>query len=164
MCIRDSLGLGLAAASLVGQALGRGDADDAEAWGWDVVKVTVAVIVVLGLPMAIAPEVLLAGFLDNPETIAIAALPLRISGLTLAVDGVALVLLNSLIGAGATRTVMVVSVLCQWLIGLVGAYIMGPVLGFGLLGIWAVQVGYRLIQGTVFAVVWKRGRWRDIKV
>lgn len=133
------LGLGLAAASLVGQSLGRGDPSDAQAWGWDVAKVGAAVVVVIGRPMVLVPGFLLGLFLENPDTIAMAVLPLRISGSTLVLDSLGLILLNSLIGAGATRTVMVVSVGCQWFTGLIGAYIVG-----------------------IYAVVWKRGAWKNI--
>ncbi len=159
-----SLGLGLASASLVGQALGQGDPDDAGRWGWDVSKVAMVVVALLGLPMLLIPELLLSLFLDSPDTIALATLPLRFSGATLAVDALGMVLLNSLIGAGATRTVMLVSVLCQWIIGLAGAYLVGPVLGLGLLGIWLTQIGYRFIQAAIYVVVWRRGSWRDIAV
>ena len=37
VAVLPGLAFGFVAASLVGQALGRGDVDDAEAWGWDVV-------------------------------------------------------------------------------------------------------------------------------
>ncbi len=38
VAILPGVGFGMAAASLVGQALGRGDRDDAVRWGWDVVR------------------------------------------------------------------------------------------------------------------------------
>lgn len=162
--VLPGLGLGLAASSLVGQALGRGDVDDAEAWGWDVAKVAVVVIVAIGLPMALVPELVLSGFLDDPDTIALGAPALRLAGLTIAIDGVGLVLLNALLGAGASRVVMVVAAGTQWGIGIVGAYLVGPVLGGGLVAIWAAQVGYRITQAAIFAQVWRRRRWAEIRV
>ena len=41
-------GLMEAAATLVGQALGRGEPEDAYLWGWDVSRVGVAIFAVLG--------------------------------------------------------------------------------------------------------------------
>ncbi len=162
--ILPGLGLGLAAASLVGQALGRGDTADAQRWGWDVVKVAVVVMGLIGLPMVLFPESILGIFLSDPGTIALGKLPLQLSGASLAIDGVGLVLLNALLGAGASRTVMVVAVGCQWGLGLTSAYIVGPVLGGGLLHVWACQIGYRAVQAIIFAVTWQRGRWAAVKV
>ena len=44
------IGFGLAAASLAGQALGRGDPEDAKQWGWDVTKIAIRVVAALSLP------------------------------------------------------------------------------------------------------------------
>ena len=158
------LGLGLAAASLVGQALGRGEAAEARRWGWDVVKLAALVMATIGLPALIVPEILLAGFIHDPEVVAIAREPLRLLGAGMAVDAVGLVLMNALLGAGAARQVMVVTVSLQWLVGLPLTWLVGPYLGFGLLGIWGVQFGYRALQAAVLSHLWRRGRWAAIRV
>lgn len=164
VAILPSIGLGMAAASLVGQALGRGEPDDARQWGWDVTKVAIGVLTLIGLPMVIAPELLLDAFTDDAATIAAGALPLRISGAAMFLDGVGMVLQNALLGAGDSRRIMYAAVGLQWLVFLPAAYLVGPVLGFGLLGIWLAQVGYRALQAGVFAVMWARGGWTDIRV
>jgi len=164
VAILPGLGLGLAAASLVGQALGAKDPDDAERWGWDVVKLAAIGMALLGLPMVLFPEVFLGIFLHEPATLALAALPLRLVGATVVLDAVGLVLLNAHLGAGASGTVMRVSVGLQWGIGLSLAYVVGPVLGGGLLAIWLTQIAYRGIQAVVFAGLWKRGAWRSVQV
>ncbi len=164
VAVLPGLGLGLAAASLVGQALGRKDADDASAWGWDVVKIAAVVMGALGLPMLLFPDLLLGVFLHEPETLDVARGPLRLVGATIAIDAVGMVLMNSLIGAGASRTSMVVSVSTQWLLFLPAAYVLGPVLGMGLLAIWTAQVSYRILTAVIFAHIWRQGRWADIKV
>lgn len=164
VAVLPGLGLGLAAASLVGQALGRLDPDDAKAWGWDVVKIAAAVMTVLGLPMLLFPDAILRVFLHDPETIEIARGPLRLVGGTIGIDAVGMVLMNALIGAGAARTSMVVSVATQWLLFLPVAYVLGPVLGAGLLAIWIAQVSYRAFTALVFATLWRQGRWTSIKV
>ena len=158
------MGLGLAAASLVGQALGRGDGDEARRWGWDVVKLAGLVMAALGLPALLVPDVLLAGFIHDPAVVAIARGPLRLLGAAMAIDAVGLVLMNALLGAGAARQVMVVTVSLQWLLGLPLTWLFGPYLGFGLLGIWGVQFGYRAVQAAVLSYLWRRGRWAEIRV
>jgi MATE family multidrug resistance protein len=164
VAILPGVAFGLAAASLVGQALGRNDKADAMQWGWDVVRVGMLTLGLLGLPMMLFPEQILGLFLENPDTVALAKLPLRLYGGIMAIDAVALIIMNALHGAGASATVMRISVGLQWGLFLPTAYVAGPVLGGGLLALWSVQIGYRIIQTVVFAVTWKRGNWQSIEV
>ena len=143
---------------------GRGDPEDAHRWGWDVVKLGVAIMGTLGLLAILVPSLLLSGFLYEPAVIAEAKLPLQLVGASMMWEAVTLVLMNALLGAGAARQVMLISVGTQWLLGLPLSWLAGPYLGFGLLGIWVCQVGYRVLQAGIFAVMWNRRRWAEIKV
>jgi len=164
VAILPSIGLGMAAASLVGQALGRGEAEDAKRWGWDVMKLAVVVLLVLGTPMVLAPGVLLDIFTDDAATIATGRLPLRVVGATIFIDGVGMVLQSAMLGAGDSRRIMVVGIGLQWLIFLPAAYLVGPVWGYGLLGIWIAQVAHRFLQAGVFAGLWRAGAWARVRV
>lgn len=164
VAILPGIGLGITAASLVGQALGRCQPDDAERWGWDVVRVSAVVLGALGLPMLLIPDVILAGFLHDAATLDLARGPLRLVGASIAIDGVGMVLMNALLGAGASRTVMGVAVTVQWVVFLPAAYVIGPVLGYGLVEIWAAQVVYRALLAAVMVVLWRRGEWKTIEV
>ncbi len=159
------LGLGLASATLVGQALGRQDVDDAERWAWDVSKIGVVIMVVLGLPMAIVPRLILRAFFDNePEALELATLPLRLAGITVWVEAILMVLLNSIMGAGATKLGLIVNVGMQWLLFLPVAYLIGPIWGWGLIGVWTARIGYRFLQSLILMVVWRRRSWANIEV
>lgn len=159
------LGLGLAAATLVGQALGRNDIDDAEAWAWDVIKVGVFIMMILGLPMAIAPELILSAFFkEGGEALELATLPLRLAGITIWTEAILMVLLNSMMGAGATKIGLFVNVGMQWGLFLPAAYLIGPVFGYGLIGIWSARILYRATQSLILMVLWKRRIWANVKV
>ncbi len=167
VAILPGLGFGMASASLVGQALGRKQPADARQWGWDVVKVACVAMGCLGLPMIAFPEAVLSVFVDESEAtsvVAAASLPLRLFGLTVAIEGVSRVLQFSLLGAGDTRRVMVVSTLLQWGVLLPAAYLVGPLLGFGLLAIWFVQIGHNLLGALVFTSLWRGEGWQKIDV
>jgi len=164
VAILPSLGFGLAAASLVGHALGQGRPGDARTWGWDVSGLAMAVVGLLALPGAIVPDLILRIFLHDPALLELARLPLRVIALTMVVDATGMVLLNALQGAGDTRRVMVVAVGLQWLLFLPVAYLVGPVLGWGMNAIWFAQVGYRALQAVVFITMWRRGRWTGAMV
>ncbi len=159
------LALGMTAATLVGQALGRQDPDDASRWGWDVVKVGVVVLGGLGLPMLLAPRLLLHPFLPGrPDTIALAAPALRIIGASMAVDGVGMVLMQALVGAGAARYVATWSTGLQWGLFLPAAWVAGSLTGGGLTTIWLAQAAQRALQAAVFARAWRAGWWSSIRV
>lgn len=164
VAILPAIALGMSAASLVSSALGRGDGEDAKQWGWDVVKVSIVLLLILGLPMWAFPELILKGFISDQATINLAKLPLILVGITIWLDGMGLVLLNALLGAGDNRRAMIISIVLQWGLFLPAAFLVGPILGFGLLGIWMAQIAYRAIQAGVFAMQWRAGRWREIQV
>ncbi len=160
--ILPGIGFGLAAASLAGQALGRGDPDDAMQWGWDVTKIAIFVVAALSLPAVLFPEAILGVFIHQPDTLAIAKTPLRLVCGLLFIDIVGMVLMNALMGAGDTKRVMFVSTGFQWLLFLPAVYVIGPVMGLGLVAVFAAQVVYRTLQAVTFASMWKRGRWQTI--
>jgi len=162
--ILPGIGFGLAAASLAGQALGRGDPDDAKQWGWDVTRISVLVVAALSLPAVLFPEWILSGFIHEPSTLALAKNPLRVAAGFLFIDSVGMVLMNALMGAGDTKRVMFIGIGFQWLIFLPIIYVIGPIMGLGLVAIFATQAAYRGLQALTFASMWKRGRWQAIEL
>lgn len=164
VAILPGIGLGIASATLVGQALGRGDPQDAARWAWEVVAVGVVGLSLLGVPMWLAPEAILGVFIEDTATVAAARIPMQIVGATMAVEAVGLVLMHSLHGAGDSKRAMTVGVGLQWLAFLPIAYLLGPVWGGGLLAIWLAQLGYRCAQALIFASLWKRGDWQRLRV
>jgi MATE family multidrug resistance protein len=164
VAILPGTGLGLAAGALVGQALGRHDFPDARRWGWNAAAVGVAFVSVLILPMVIVPDPILGVFLADPATLAMARLPLRLAAVTLAIDAAGTSLFNGFLGAGDTRRVLAVSVAMQWGLFLPAAWIVGPVLGYGLLGIWIALCAWRLLMTATLATLWEHGAWARIRL
>jgi putative MATE family efflux protein len=162
--ILPGIGFGLAAASLAGQALGRGEPHDAKQWGWDVAKIAVGVVAALSLPAVLWPELILSGFIHEPFTLALATNPLRVAAGFLFIDSVGMVLMNALMGVGDTKRVMFIGIGFQWLIFLPLVHLLGPILGFGLVVIFATQAAYRGLQAVTFARIWQRGRWQTIEI
>jgi MATE family multidrug resistance protein len=164
VAILPGVGFGFAAASLVGQALGRDDRDDAVRWGWDVSRLAMVLVGGGALVGLVFPDLLLGLFLRDQHTIGLARFPLRLLGATMTIETLGGVLLNALLGAGASRLVMTVSVGMQWILFLPAAFVLGPVLGLGLSAVWTGQVAYRSVQALVFALIWRSRTWMDIEV
>ena len=164
LVILPGIGFGLAATTLVSQALGRKDAADAHRWPWDVYRVAAWLFAAMALPMLLFPAPVLLFFLRDPALVDLGQLPLQLIGLGILVDGLGLIMMHGLLGAGATGQVMRVSVGFQWLIFLPAAWLLGPGLGYGLTAIWLCMTLYRGAQTAVFVAYWQRREWVHIKL
>lgn len=164
VAVLPGLGLGLAAATLSGQALGRGDADDALMWGWDVAKVASVVFFAFAIPVLLFTDPILAVFLHEPHLIQLGHAPLQLLGAGIIFDGVGLVLMNALLGVGAARVVAIVGVALQWLLFLPVAYLVGPTFGYGLIAIWLAMMAYRGMQAAIYAYYWRKQSWAQISI
>ena len=162
--ILPGLGLGLACATLVGQALGKRDADDAYQWAFDVAKVTVILLTALGLPMWLAPDLVSSIFIHEESTRELARWPMRIMGLTMPIEAIGFAFMHAMLGAGDAKRVMYISIGTQWLLFLPLAFVIGPILGYGLLGVWLWQGITRILQAALFLSKWRGRKWQHIEV
>lgn len=159
LLILPGVGLGVAAMSLVGEALGREARQEAHRWGWDALGVAWLLLALLALPMLLFPSALLGLFFHQEALIALGRLPLQLTGAMIVLDAAALVLAQALMGAGAQRTVMTLTLSMQWLVFLPLAWWVGIIHEYGLIGIWLVQLIYRLLNSLAFVWVWQRRKW-----
>lgn len=159
LLILPGVGVGVAAMSLVGEALGRADQLAAHRWGLDALSLAGILLALLALPMLLFSESILAIFFSDAALIQLATVPLQITGIMIVLDAAALVLAQALMGAGAQRTVMLLTLGMQWLVFLPLAWWVGIGLGYGLLGVWLSQLFYRFLNSAGFLWVWQRRRW-----
>jgi putative MATE family efflux protein len=159
-----SFGVALATTTLVGNALGRRDIDDAARWGWNAAMLTMIYGLALGLAVIPFAQPLLGFFLKNAATQQLAYLPMVLWALGIGFDAAGMVLMNALIGAGDTRRSMWISILWQWVFFLPLAFVVGPVLGFGLLAVWLLNAVYRVGQAAVCAQQWAGRKWTHVEI
>jgi putative MATE family efflux protein len=162
--ILPAFGVALAATTLVGNALGRDDVEDAERWGWNCAAMTFIYGIALSLLLIPLAEPLLGIFLTNPETRRLAHLPMILWASVIAFDTAGMVLMNALIGAGDTRRSMWISVIWQWAFFLPLTFVVGPVLGLGLIGVWILNGVYRAAQAVNCATQWAGRKWTHVKI
>ncbi|WP_286238959.1 MATE family efflux transporter [Neptuniibacter halophilus] len=162
--ILPAVGFGVASTSLISHDLGAGRVDAAAQWGWDVVKTALSTLCLLSLPLWFLPQQVLAIFLTSAPLIEQASLPLQLTALAICLDAAALVLTQSLLGVGANRTVLLISTFGQWCFFLPLAWLFGPILGFGLIGIWLMQVLHRAASSVLFMRIWSQQNWQKIRI
>jgi putative MATE family efflux protein len=153
---------GMAATTLVSQSLGKADPRAALQWGWSSLRVAAPVLAVLGLPLLLAPDRIIALFIPSrPELFDMARLPLQISGAMAVLQAATQVLSQALLGAGDNRRVMLYALVLQWGYLLPAVAIGSLLFGLGLTGIWLIQLSERIISALVFTRRWHGERWQD---
>lgn len=157
------IGIGGAATTLVGEALGRTDVGDAKTWGWQVSNVGLVVLTALGITVALFPKTLLGLFLVDEGTLVIAVLPLQIAVFAHILDGYSKVLGSALIGAGATKSAMQLTLLPQWLL-LLPWLASSVFLGYGLKEAMGIFLLSSAVSALLFAYVWQRESWSKIDI
>lgn len=162
--VMPALGFGLAATSLVGQALGNGSPDEAARWGWATARVAGFALGLLGVAMIAWPCTLLGLFTPDEAVIRTGCLPLRLAGIGMPLQAAGLVLMHAMMGAGDNRRVMLISIVSQWGLLLPAAYVLGPLVGGSLAAIYGAQLGYRSVQAAIFALLWRGTHWRTLEV
>jgi Na+-driven multidrug efflux pump len=70
-----------------------------------------------------------------------------------------LVLINGLRGAGDVIFPVVMAVISMWGLGVLGGYIFGVVLGYGLPGIWLGLLLDEWIRGICMLWIWNSKKW-----
>ncbi len=155
-----ALGMGLAAATLVGQALGRREPDEAEAWGWETVRLSVYIFTTTGLLMAAFPGPILRLFTNDPMVISEGMLALRITAAGQFAIAVTMVLSNVLISAGQSRFVAASTVICTYLVSLPLTYYFCVMLGGGVALGWLFQGLGRLVTAIALILKFRTGSWK----
>jgi len=156
------LGLGQAATTRVGLAIGAGRPRAAWRAGWAAILLSTAFMAPMAALMLLAPEALVALFLDpanpgGPETAALAATLLFLAGLFQLSDGVQVVGAGALRGLHDTRVPMLIAAGGYWALGFSAALALAFPAGFGPAGIWAgLVIG---LLGVAGAMSW---RWAGL--
>jgi Na+-driven multidrug efflux pump len=70
-----------------------------------------------------------------------------------------MVLIQALLGAGASKKVLVINLIMQWCLLLPLAFLVGPILGYGLLGIWCIQSMQRISSSLIYGALWRKRSW-----
>ncbi|TQV85987.1 MATE family efflux transporter [Aliikangiella coralliicola] len=156
--------LGQTSATLVSDAIGKGDLERASQCGWDAGKIGVLVITLLGVPIVIFPESFLSLFLSEQETISLALIPMQLTALTTGIASLVYIFSITLVTIGDGSRVMIVSFGLQWLIFLPAVWIIGPYLEYGFLPVWLAQTTYSLLAALAITALWNSGRWKTIEL
>ncbi len=158
------MGYAMAATALVGQYLGAERADCAERASSYAVRSAVICMSALGFITVVFGAQIMRLFTADPEMIRLGARALILIALAQPLQAVGQVLAGSLRGAGDTRFPMAATFLGIWLIRLPLGYLFGPVLGWGLAGIYIANVIDSAARALANWLRHRTGSWRTLQV
>ena len=157
-------GLSNAAATLVGQNLGAKEIQRAEDAVLKTAKYNVIYMGCVMLISLLGAEILVAFFTNDPEVRVYAVKAVRIIALGYVFYGIGMVMINAFNGAGDTWTPTKVNVIGFWLFQIPFAYLLAKHFGLGPTGVFiAIPVSETMITIASF-ILFKRGKWKQIKV
>lgn len=152
-------GIGAAMTAIVGTNVGAGNIARAEQVGWTGGILAAALTGSVGLLLAIAPQLWIGLFTDDPETFAAGARFLQIVGPVFLFQGLGLALYFGSQGAGVVQW-PVFAALVRFVVAIGGAALAAYVFGYGLNAVYAFIAAGMLLFGTITAgAVWF-GAWR----
>jgi putative MATE family efflux protein len=159
-----SFGVSNAAATLVGQNLGAGKPDRAEASAWRAGWYNTIVLGLVGTIFLVFAPYLIGWFTSDPEVIPYGVRCLRLVSAGFFFYGFGMVLTQAFNGAGDTRTPTLINLGCLWLFEIPLAWLLAHPFGFGPTGVFvSVALAFSLLA-LVSATLFKRGKWKTAKV
>lgn len=156
-------GIGGAAAVLVGQAVGSGDASRARRAATAALGLGAGFMLLAAVALVALPGPLARLFTQDAAVLAVTVLLLPIAGVFQVFDGLQVVSIGVLRGVGDTRAPVVLNILGFWLLGLPVSVALGFGLHGGAVGLWWGLVA-GLIAVAVALLVRVRGRMRQALV
>jgi putative MATE family efflux protein len=157
-------GMANAAATLVGQNLGAGQPERAETSVWRTAFFNMIFLLTVAILFFIGAETII-GWFSNVETVThTGVLTLRILCLGYAFYAFGMVVIQSLNGAGDTRTPIILNLTCFWLMEIPVAYVLAIVLKWGPSGVFASVPISESILALLAVWVFKRGKWKTKEV
>jgi MATE family multidrug resistance protein len=130
------LGVGSAAAVLVGRAIGAGDVAHARRVAASALLAGAAWMILSACVLLAAPGLFARSYTSVASVITVAALLIPIAGLFQVFDGIQVVAAGVLRGAGDTRAPLIANVLGFWLMGMPVSLWLGFRAGLGVVGLW----------------------------
>ncbi|ABR49156.1 MATE efflux family protein [Alkaliphilus metalliredigens QYMF] len=158
------MGFGVAAATLVGQHLGKKKEDEAQSLGLIAYLLSTGFMVIVGIIFYIFAPVLAGLFTKDENIINQVVQVLRIIALFQPFLCITLVITSALQGAGDTRFPMYSSLIGILGIRVLGVYILCMRLGFGLVGVWIAYAIDITVRGVILMIRYLKGKWKEVRI
>ncbi len=159
-----AVGVGMAAATLVGKYLGEENPENAELAIWSALKWALLIMGSMGLLFIFGPQWVIPIFSDDPEIIRLGIPCLQIIGVLQFFDAIGLTLFFVLTGAGNTRFPAIINMTTCWFLFLPLSYYLSIYLKMGIIGAWLGFAAWIIPFAVIMALKVSTGSWKKIEV
>lgn len=150
------LGISSAAAVRVGQGIGRRDPDGAKRAGWTAILLGALFMSCSALAFLLLPRLIARIFTPDPVVIAASVILLAVAAMFQLFDGIQVVAVGALRGAGDTRTPMFSHLVMFWFVGLPVGYWLCFSRNWGAVGLWVGLCIGLILTGLILLIAWHR--------
>ena len=162
--ILPSWGLSNAAATLVGQNLGAGKPNRAEASVWRCALYNVIFLAAISVLFFWQAEFFVRIFSQEPEVIKYGSMGLRYICAGYVFFAYGMVIGQAFNGAGDTKTPTILNIICYWIIELPLAYFLGIYFEIGPAGIYLAIAISVVLLAILSILVFRQGKWKTVRV
>lgn len=164
LTLMPAWGMSNAAATLVGQNLGAGHPERAESAVWKIGVYNMVFLILVSFAYYFYDEALVSIFTDDPKAIVVGAEWMRILSYGYFIYGWWMVTVQAFNGSGDTRTPTLINLVFFWLIQIPMAYILAIEFNWEHSGVfWAVFFS-DASAGLFTLWLFKRGKWKTVRV
>lgn len=158
------LGFAVAAGAMVGQALGAGEARDAERSGWAALRLASYLMTAAGVVIFLAARPIARLFVADPAVVTEAVGFIRVLAVAQPLMAVDFVVGGALRGAGDTRFPLVAVFLGFYLCRLGAASLVTFAFHLPLIWLWLAVIGDYVARAALKAWRFHSGRWKHVRV
>jgi len=162
--ILPSWGLANSAATLMGQNLGAGQPDRAEASVWRAALYNLVFLVAVAAGFIIWAEPMIRIFSADPEVVRSGVSCLRWISYGYGFFAYGMVMVQAFNGAGDTTTPTIINFFCFWMLQIPMAYLLAMGTDLGITGVYMAMTVAESLIAVVGVLVFRRGRWRTRKI
>lgn len=162
--ILPAWGLSNAAATLVGQNLGAKQPERAEQSVLLTTKYNIMFMSVVTLVFVCFSELIISFYTSDKVILSYGSQALRIIGFGYVFYGIGMVMIQSLNGAGDTKTPTWINIFCFWMIQIPLAWFLAVYLGFGPLGSFIAIPTAETVLAILAFYFFKKGKWKTVEV
>jgi len=162
--ILPSWGLANSAATLMGQNLGAGQPDRAEASVWRAALYNIVFLVAVAAGFIIWAEPMIRIFSADPEVVRSGVSCLRWISYGYGFFAYGMVMVQAFNGAGDTTTPTIINFFCFWMLQIPMAYLLAMGTDLGITGVYMAMTVAESLIAVVGVLVFRRGRWRTRRI
>lgn len=148
---------------VIGYIVGAGRKELVAKKVWSVQIVATLVSVGLSILLYLISDGFIGLFTEDERVLALAHQVLLVEIFLEIGRSINIVMVKALIATGDVKFPVACGITCQWVVAAMFSYIIGSVMGLGLVGVWIALAMDECIRGFIYVIRFKKGKWKTIK-